>query len=84
MILRFAYLKMVSPKQRVFAPASAVTTFVQGQKIKADPMGGTGVNAPSTLIIDDAGNQYHLNKAFSAVNAVITAVTSDAQNISIL
>lgn len=83
MIIRFAYLKMVSPKQRVFAPSSAVTSFVEGRS-KFDPLGGTGVDAPSTLLTDEKGNQYHINKAFSAVNAVITAVTSANDNISIL
>lgn len=83
MLIRFAYLKMVSPKQRVFAPSSAVTTFVEGRS-KIDPLGGTGVNAPSTLLTDEKGNQYHINKTFSAVNAVITAVTSSNDNISIL
>jgi hypothetical protein len=83
MLIRFSYLKMVSPKQRVFAPSSAVTTFVDGNS-KIDPLGGTGVNAPSTLITDEKGNQYYVAKAFSTVNAVITAVTSTETNISLL
>ena len=84
MFIRLAYLKMVRPNQSQFSPASAVTTFIETRTAKIDPLGGTGVNAPSTLLSDDRGNQFYINKTFSSVNAVITAVTSTADNISIL
>lgn len=83
MIVRFAYLKMKTPQERYFSPSSAVTTFVEGA-FKIDPLGGTGVNAPSTLITDAKGNSYFVAKAFSTVNAVITSVTSTNDNISLL
>lgn len=84
MLIRFAYLKLVRPNQSTFSPGSAITTFVESRTSKIDPLGGAGVTAPSTLITDDKGNQYYLNKTFSSVNAVITAVTSTSDNISLL
>ena len=84
MYYRFAYLKMKTPKERYFSPSSAVTTFVEGRDVKIDPIGGTGVNAPSSMITDGKGNQYFLNKTFSSINAIITAVTSTDSNISLL
>lgn len=85
MLLRFAYLKLQRPNtQTYYTPVSAMTTFVEGASSKIDPMGGTGVDAPSTLITDGAGVRYFVNKAFSTVNAAITAVTSTDQNISLL
>lgn len=84
MYYRFAYLKMKAPHERYFSPSSAVTTFVEGKDVKIDPLGGTGVNAPSSLISDGKGNVYYVNKPFSAINAVITAVTSTDANISLL
>jgi hypothetical protein len=84
MLIRFAYLKMQAANQRYFTPGSAVTTFVESRSTKIDPLGGTGVNAPSTLITDEAGNRYFLNKTFSSVNAVITATTGTDSPLNLL
>lgn len=84
MLLRFAYLKLVRPSQSIFTPSSAVTAFVESRSSSILPLGGSGVDAPSTLIVDEKGNSFYVNKAFSTVNATITAVTSTDQNISLL
>lgn len=84
MLLRFSFLKKERFNGSTWTPASAVTTFLESRTAQIDPLGGTGVNAPSTLITDDKGNRYFLAKAFSTVNAVITAVTGTDQNTNLL
>lgn len=84
MILKFAYSKIKTAQERYFTPASAITTFVDTKEATIHPLGGTGANAPSTLIVDGKGNQYTVAKAFSAVNAALTAVTADSEQVSLL
>lgn len=84
MLLRFAFLKKQRFNGSTWTPASAVTTFLETRTVQIDPLGGTGVNAPSSIITDDKGNRYFLNKTFSSINAVITAVTGTDQNSSLL
>ena len=81
MLLRFAYLKLQRPHQSIFTPAAAVTAFVESRSSSILPLGGSGVNAPSTLIVDEKENKFFLTEAFSTVNATITALTSTEQNI---
>lgn len=85
MVIRLAYLKLVRPNQSNFTPGSAVTTTIQGPNLSIAPLGGAGTAAASTIVInEDSKYQYYLNKAYSAVHAALTAVTSGNDQINIV
>jgi hypothetical protein len=81
MIIRFAYLKQVS-KNRVFTPGSAISTYVQSAGVEIKPLGGTGVDAPSTLLIN-GDTTFYMAKPWSACHAALTAATSADTPISL-
>lgn len=87
MFLRFAFSKVVRPNGSSFVPAAAITTNVNLADVTYLPVGngsGAATTAPSTLVIDTRTNwQYTLNKAYSSVNAALTAVTSSSDAITI-
>lgn len=84
MVIQFAYSKLKTAQERYFSPASPITTWVESGEASFHPLGGSGSNAPSTLILDGKGNQFYVSKAFSTVNEALTAVTSASDSISIL
>lgn len=86
MLLRFAYLKLIRKNQSTFTPGSAITTYLEEQDARIEMIGAsTLATAPSTLITDvRSGNQYFLNKPFSAVHAALTAVTSTNDQVSLI
>ena len=70
---------MVRPNGSTISLTSAITTNVNLDNAVFLPLGSTGAAtaAPSTLIIDtESKTQYYCNKAYSATNAALTAITS--------
>lgn len=85
MVIRFAYLKLIRPNQSSFSPGTAITTYLQAEDVQIAPLGDAGTAAPSTILIDrHSGNQYYLNKAFSATHAALTAVTGADSPLNII
>jgi hypothetical protein len=83
MLVRFAYQKLIRPNQSTLT--GAFTTYVESRSSQFSPLGGTAVaTAPSTLIIDEKGNQFHSPKPFSAVHAALTAVTSTDAAVNLI
>lgn len=85
MVIRLAYLKLVRPNRSTFSPGSAITTTIQGGNLSIAPLGAAGTTAASTIVTnEDSKYQYYLNKAYSAVHAALTAVTSGSDQINII
>jgi hypothetical protein len=77
MIIRFSYLKQYRPNGSVFTPGSAISTYIESKNTTILPLGGTGVDAPSTILVDSSyGAQYFMNKAWSTCHAQLSAATS--------
>lgn len=84
MLLRFSHLKLIRPNQSTFS-SSGITTYLQSNDVEIAGLGGAGTAAPSTIIQDKvSGNQYYLNKPFSAVHAALTAVTSQSDSVNLI
>jgi hypothetical protein len=86
MLLRFAYGKLIRKNQTTFSPGTAVTTYLEEKDARIEMIGAsTLATAPSTLITDvRSGNQFILNKPFSAVHAALTAVTSTSDSVNLI
>jgi hypothetical protein len=84
MILRLAYSKIVR-SDRTFTPGTAITTYVESDSLEIQPLGAAGTTAPSTLVVDHRSKTtYHLNKAFSATHAALTAATATENQVNLL
>jgi len=84
MIFKFSYGKLTRPNQQVFSTAG-ITTYLETDDFDLQPLGAAGTTAPSTILVDrHSGFQYTLAKPFSAVNAVMSAITSTNDAVSLL
>jgi hypothetical protein len=85
MVIRFSWGKLTRPNQSTIT-SSGTTTVASIDNVQFIPYGSTGAAtaAPSTLIVDNETKaQYLCPKAYSAVNAALTAVTSSSDAITI-
>lgn len=84
MKLRFAYLKIVTSNQRIVTFGTAVTANRESDGWDIQPLGGTSLTAPSTVLVDTKDRtQYYLNKPYSAVDIAISAA-STTQSINLV